>query len=488
VWRTNEYSAFLYRGGLVLLSLATVVVVAVAAHPGGRLGKLLGMQPLRWAGVRSYAIYLWHYPVIVLTAPSAAAGTDLPRAAVQVAATLVLAELSWRLVESPIRRGALGRLWAQVRAGAASKRTVGPRSWAALGVVPLALVLAALGLAGELPVAPHSELASNSVGISAPAVTTTSLPPASSTTVPGPPPTSAPAGTAPSTTSPSEPTSRRTTTSQPTTTSRPTTSRPHRTTTTAAPVTTHPSTSSPSTSTPGSTSEPTTTTTLPQAPLRTSCQAVVHLGDSTSESLVSSSYLPDPSQRLQAEYARVGVARSVMEIYGGNSIVETLPGEQNAYQLAKSLVDAGYRGCWVVALGTNDAADVYVGSNVGMAQRIDRMMSLIGNQPVLWVNVKTLLAAGPYSEANMQRWDDALVAACSSHPDMRVFNWAGVVQPSWYTSDGIHFNSPGSAPRAAAIADALATAFPAGAGTGAKRSGSCVVDGSPSWHLPAFKM
>ena len=51
----------------------------------------------------------------------------------------------------------------------------------------------------------------------------------------------------------------------------------------------------------------------------------------------------------------------------------------------------GYRGCWVIALGTNDTADVYVGSNVSLAALLNRMMSVIGNQPVLWVNVKSLL-------------------------------------------------------------------------------------------------
>ena len=45
----------------------------------------------------------------------------------------------------------------------------------------------------------------------------------------------------------------------------------------------------------------------------------------------------------------------------------------------------GYHGCWVIALGTNDTADVYVGSNVDLAERIRRMMSVIGNEPVLWV-------------------------------------------------------------------------------------------------------
>ena len=108
---TNQYSAFLYRGGLVLLSLATVLVVASATHPASRMGRLLGVRPLRWTGVRSYGIYLWHYPVIVLTTAAVAARTDLPRDALQVGATVVLADLSWRLIETPIRHGPWAGSW-----------------------------------------------------------------------------------------------------------------------------------------------------------------------------------------------------------------------------------------------------------------------------------------------------------------------------------------------------------------------------------------
>jgi hypothetical protein len=231
----------------------------------------------------------------------------------------------------------------------------------------------------------------------------------------------------------------------------------------------------------------------------TSCSEVAHLGDSTSESLISATYLPDPAQRLDAQFARVGVSRSLMEIVGANSIVETLPGDQDGYQIAQGLVAQGYHGCWVIALGTNDAADVYVGSNVGLATRIRQLMSVIGNAPVLWVNIKTLLSSGPYSETDMQEWDDALLAACPSYPNMRVFNWAAMAQPQWFIADGIHYTSAGSAARSAAIADALATAFPAttttGAGVNAQATGpnhnasapSCVIDGSSAWHLPAFQ-
>ena len=221
------------------------------------------------------------------------------------------------------------------------------------------------------------------------------------------------------------------------------------------------------------------------APSRTRCTQVVHIGDSTSESLVSPAYLPDPAQRLGAQYARVGAVHSTMEISGGRSIVETLNGQPNGQTVAQGLVRSGYHGCWVIALGTNDAADVYVGSNVGDAQRIQRMMSVIGNQPVLWVDAVSLVSSGPYAEANMQRWNRALLQACRAYPNLAVFDWASLAQPSWFISDGIHYTSAGSAKRAAAFADALAAAFPA---RGAPATGAhCLVRAAPNWYLPAYK-
>jgi hypothetical protein len=160
-----------------------------------------------------------------------------------------------------------------------------------------------------------------------------------------------------------------------------------------------------------------------------------------------------------------------MEIQGATSIVETLDGAPNAYQVAQSLVRQGYKGCWVIALGTNDTADVYVGSSVSLAARIQRMMSVIGDEPVLWVNVVSEASSGPYSEANMRLWNQALLEACPTYPNMRVLNWAALAQPGWFIADGLHYNSTGSAARAAAFANGLAEAFPASSSGGSAGQG-----------------
>ena len=474
IWRTNEYSAFLYRGGMVLLSLATCLVVAAVAHPGGRIGNILGVGPLRWTGVRSYGIYLWHYPVIVLTTATVVAGTDLTRDFFQVAAIVIIADLSWRFIETPVRKGALGRLVRKMRSLEWHFDTLPRTNRIALACVPAGLLVLTLCFVGVMPSAPSGVLAVASAPPSPQLVTaTTDLVGTSTANTAQSPPTSA------ATTPAAHSTGGKTAAAGAVGTSKPSS-------TTSVPTAVPPRTAAGQAATSAGS-------------FRTSCSQVAHLGDSTSESLISSTYLPDPSQRLGAQYARVGVSRSLMEIVGANSIVETLPGDQDGYQIAQSLVAQGYRGCWVIALGTNDTADVYVGSNVGLAARIRRMMSVIGDQPVLWVNVKTLLSSGPYSETDMQQWDSALLAACSSYPNMRVFNWAAMAQPQWFISDGIHYTSAGSAARSAAIADALATAFPAAtradAGVSAQAnshnhkaaSTSCVINGSSAWHLPAFQ-
>ena len=163
-------------------------------------------------------------------------------------------------------------------------------------------------------------------------------------------------------------------------------------------------------------------------------------------------------------------------------MVETLQGHANAQTVARRLVRGGYQGCWVLALGTNDTADVYVGSPVSVSARIAQMMAVIGNQPVMWVNVISLLSGGPYAESDMRQWNHALLRACARYPDMRVYDWESVARRRWFISDGIHYTSAGYAARSRLIAQALAEAFPASA-TAAAQGGqprSAAQGGTPS--------
>ncbi|KRF44226.1 acyltransferase [Paenibacillus sp. Soil787] len=112
IWRTNEYGDYLYYGGLMFFSITSAIVVAVLAHPASRLARLMGCGPLRWIGVRSYSLYIWHYPVIMLTSPTVETNpSGIIRIFLQLVASLLLAALSWKYIEEPIRNGLLGKMW-----------------------------------------------------------------------------------------------------------------------------------------------------------------------------------------------------------------------------------------------------------------------------------------------------------------------------------------------------------------------------------------
>jgi peptidoglycan/LPS O-acetylase OafA/YrhL len=381
IWQVGEFDSFLYRGGFVVLSLATVMVLMPLAHPACRLGTILGVRPLRWVGVRSYAIYLWQTPVIVLTAVHAAdpQNEGLLRKVLQVAAIFAISALSWKFVEEPIRHGAIGRFFARRRAVGWGWQTFAPAMRGVIVATGLLLVIGAAGMAGLNAASAEGE--------------ETRVQEATAAGTTKPPPL-----------------------------------------------------------TPQQASEST----------ETSCRAVVHIGDSTSEGLDSAEYLPLGNQRIPSRYEEVGVREVRMQVSGARSIEERFEGEPNAQEVAAVEKAEGFEGCWVLALGTNEAANVAAGSTIGERERIDKMMAIIGDEPVMWVNVRSLVPVGePYSKENMVKWDEELVTACAAYPNMRVYNWAADVKDAWFIEDGIHFTSPGYAARAQLIAQALAHSFPA---------------------------
>lgn len=103
----NEYQTFLYRGGMFLFSLNSAILIACVCNPNSYLGNLLSWKPLRWIGKRSYGIYLWHYPIIVLSTPVYKIGNQTGWCVcAQLAITFIIAELSYRFIETPIQKHA----------------------------------------------------------------------------------------------------------------------------------------------------------------------------------------------------------------------------------------------------------------------------------------------------------------------------------------------------------------------------------------------
>ena len=146
--RLGEFQPFLYRGGLATVALATAVVIMACAHPHTHFGaSLLGWRPLWWIGVRSYGIYLWHWPVFIVTRPQIDVHMDgWELLALRLALTVVLADLSYRYVETPIRKGALGAAWRTLREARGFRRKRLSLLWAGTATPVLALCVA-LGVA-----------------------------------------------------------------------------------------------------------------------------------------------------------------------------------------------------------------------------------------------------------------------------------------------------------------------------------------------------
>jgi peptidoglycan/LPS O-acetylase OafA/YrhL len=144
----SEFRPFLYRGGFALVGVATAATIMVVVHPYSRIGtRLLGSAPLRWVGVRSYGIYLWHWPVFMVTRSDLDVPIDgLSLLALRLAATVLLADLSYRYIETPIRRGALSGAWRTLREARGPLRRRLHLQWAG-ALVPILASCALLGVA-----------------------------------------------------------------------------------------------------------------------------------------------------------------------------------------------------------------------------------------------------------------------------------------------------------------------------------------------------
>ena len=132
---------FTTHGGLALVAVLSAGAIAGATTPGSWLGRALDVAPLRWVGERSYGLYLWHWPVLVLFAAALPGGTAwwvAPSAALVV--TVGASALSYRYVEVPLRqRGVRG----SVSFVAAGRRVIRIAS-----AVAIAALLTTMGFTG----------------------------------------------------------------------------------------------------------------------------------------------------------------------------------------------------------------------------------------------------------------------------------------------------------------------------------------------------
>jgi len=193
----------------------------------------------------------------------------------------------------------------------------------------------------------------------------------------------------------------------------------------------------------------------------TSCTAVMHIGDSLTVGMKGENQIPDPAERLDNQYRAVGVTDVRTDGGVGRTIHEVSNNQQAGVDVARQARAAGYTGCWVVELGTNDVALLAAQkSTVGPRQRIDEMMSVIGSDPVMWLTAVTQVGEGDYDSANMDAWNTILRDAKKSYPNMVLYDWASVARPSWFSADGIHYTPEGFREMARLIPTELATLLP----------------------------
>jgi peptidoglycan/LPS O-acetylase OafA/YrhL len=167
-FQVDEFRPGLYRGGFLAFDALVLLVIACAVRPRGLLGRVLDIRPLRWIGKRAYAIYIWHWPVVLVTRPDVDVhGPVVLLDAARLTLILGLGALSYRYVEEPLRRGGY-RQWRREQV----RRTPWWRSETTIALGTSTLATAFLIAAGGPP-------AASTPTASIPAPTTTASAPAS---------------------------------------------------------------------------------------------------------------------------------------------------------------------------------------------------------------------------------------------------------------------------------------------------------------------
>ncbi len=137
---------FTYRGGLVLTSVLGAAMIWGVVREAGPLTWLFRTRAMRWLGQRSFSLYLWHWPIIMILL----AVSDAPAWALGILAlplSFVLAEITYQFVENPFRRGGYLKTWHNYWAARPSlhemKEGFGKAMWPA---VPALVVLSVVGV------------------------------------------------------------------------------------------------------------------------------------------------------------------------------------------------------------------------------------------------------------------------------------------------------------------------------------------------------
>lgn len=396
----SQFDRGLYAGGFLRVSLPTVVVLAAVGRRRSILGRVLGNPLLRAVGLRSYSLYLWHWPVVVLIRPNLDVTLDGPALVVlRIGLTFALAEACYRGVESPIRAGtflARARAWP---AGwpVAERRRLWRLSAAAAAVFVAGLV--ALPMRAEHKPTDIEVLLAASPPVTVPTPTTgTATTPTTPTTPPAP--DTAPPGLLPG----------------PVPTDAPSPTAPPPTETVVGPAAG------------ATTTTPTGPTTIPTAVPIPAVPAPPPPG-------------PTPGGVLAiGDSVMLGASNALSAQYAGDIAIDAQVSRQAAdgIDVLQAWVDSGAPGTVVVDLGTNGAF---------YPDQLDQLVALAGpERTVVFLTVHV-----------PQAWQDqvntTVVEGVARHPNARLVDWAAMVDadPGLVGGDGTHTTVAGAATYAAAV-------------------------------------
>jgi len=427
--KLNESHALLYTGGFAITSLTSAVLIAVVVHPASLVGKALGLQPLRWVGVRAYSLYLWHWPVFMLTRPHVDVPLDgILLAVLQIAGTAVLAEVSFRYVESPIRNGALGRL--RGRLGQLPRQPAWQQGIAVTGSAAAVAGLVALSAtvaSARAPEAPSYLSVPRIQGvITADAASTATPPPALAENIEGV------AGTGDGSASP-DPT--------PVATARPGT----QSTATAAAGAPDDSASAPD----GPTTAATATPAGSDAPNGSPFQSSVSSSSSSSSSLPPAPTAPAPAgggvrATAVGDSVMLGAAYEMASILGSVDVDAEVGRQMNVLlQILQYRKDQGLLA---------DIVIVQVGNNGPISEgQFDEMMQLLSDvKQVIVLNVHVPL---PWEGTN----NSIIAAGVPRYANATLVDWhaASADRPELFWSDNVHLRPEGASVYVGLIASSI---------------------------------
>ena len=383
--RVNEFDPFIYRGGFLALDIACIVVIAVLVHPAAKLSKFLAWPPLVWIGLRSYAIYLWHWPIFVVTRPE----LDLPFTGFRVfvlrmVLTFGAAELSYRFVEVPVRNGVLNHWWRDLKGSSGPQRTRLLRRGMTIGTTfLLLLVMLTVGLRAASSSSQRDEL--ELAALAAPALND-----------PG---------------SPVEGASR-------------------------------PSSQTGGSETAAASAGPSTiptASTIPGAPASASAPTTTALGSSPTG--VAPPPVTEPVADPAALANVVAVGDSVL-LGASPSVSAAIPGVRIDAKVGRQFNDVlGVVG-WYEREGLIPSTlVVHAGTNGTFSDEdMDQLFKIAGDRKVVLVNAKV---GRPWQELVNQR----LAAAADRHPNAVLVDWFALASqhPEWFANDGTHLRPDGAA-------------------------------------------